>query len=331
MNLAELARLIGGRLVGDGQIDITGAGTLDSAVPGQISYLAMSAYRRFVADTQASAVIVISEIDECPCAQIVCPDPYLGFAQAMRALYPATPSTGSIHPTAVIGKNCSIGPGVDIGAYCCIGDRVSIGSGCILHPHIVIHDDVSIGADCVIHSHVSIRERSVLGDRVVLQNGCRIGSDGYGFAKTPDGGHLKIPQMGRVVIGDDVEIGANCCIDRASLSETVIGRGTKLDNLVQVGHNVIVGEDCLLVAQVGLAGTATIGNRVTLAGQVGVSGHVSIGDDTTIGGKSGVTRDIPADEVYVGYPAIPYRQWKRLQRLAKEMLASKEFDQEDET
>lgn len=320
MKLAELARIIGGRLVGDGEIEISGAGTLATAQQGHVSYLAMSAYRRFVTGTHASAVIVVSEIEECPCAQIICPDPYLGFARAMRALYPSPAPTGRIHPTAVLGEDCDIAADTDIGAYTCIGDGVRIGPGCVIHPHVVIGNAVRIGSGCVIHSHVSIREGCELGNRVVLQNGCRIGSDGYGFAKDEGGRHIKIPQVGRVCIGDDVEIGANSCIDRATLADTRVGNGTKLDNLVQVGHNVEVGENCLLVAQVGIAGSARIGNRVTLAGQVGVSGHVQIGDDATVGGKSGVTRDVPADEVYTGYPAIPHREWKQLQRIARDFL-----------
>ncbi len=319
MKLSELAQEVSGRLVGDGDIEIRSAATLVEAHAGDISYLAMHSYREMVMATSASAVLVVNEIEDCPCAQIVCADPYLAFAHVMRRLYPPAKYAPGISEQAYIGKS-KLGKGCTIFPFVYIGDNVTIGNNCVIHPNVTIQDRVTIGNDCIIHPNVSIGSDSNLGDRVILQHGCRIGGDGYGFAKDARGRHLKIPQIGRVVIEDDVEIGANSCVDRATLSATRIGRGTKLDNLVQVGHNVTVGEDSLLVAQVGIAGSSDIGNRVTLAGQVGVSSHLNIGDGATVGGKSGVTRNIPPEEVYTGYPAIPHRIWSRLQKLLQEML-----------
>lgn len=318
MKLSELASKLGGRLVGE-DADISGVSSLKDAKPGELSYLALHSYREQVLETKASGVLVVAEVNGCPCAQIVCNDPHLAFTRAMRTLFPAKDESHSISDRALILSD-GIGEGSTVYPFAYIGRESSIGRNAVIHPHVFIGDRVRIGDDCIIHSHVSIREDTQIGDRVILQDGCRIGSDGYGFAKDENGRHLKIPQVGRVVIEDDVEIGANCCVDRATFAETRIGRGTKLDNLVQVGHNVKIGEDSLLVAQVGIAGTTRIGNQVTLAGQVGVSGHISIGDGATIGGKSGVTRDVPPQEVYVGFPAIPHRQWKAIQRALKRII-----------
>ena len=329
MKLSELAERINGRLLGDGEVEISGAAPLTEAKPGEFSYLALSGYREQVMATRASAVIVVSEVEKCPCAQIVCEDPYLGFARAMRLMHPSMRPEPQISEQAVI-IDAEIAEGCLIHPFVYIGKGVRIGKHCLIHPQVTIGDGVQIGDDCVIHSNVSIREESIIGDRVILQNGCRIGSDGYGFAKEPDGRHIKIPQVGRVVIEDDVEVGANCCIDRSTFSETRIGRGCKMDNLVQVGHNVTVGPDSLLVAQVGIAGSSSIGKGVTLAGQAGISGHLNIGDGATVGGKSGVTRDVEPYETVAGYPAIPYHRWKQLQRLLTAQLEQASRDDEME-
>ncbi len=313
MKLSVLAERIGGRLIGDGDVDIQAAASLEEAGAGQLSYVAMHTYREKALTTKAAAILVVSEIEGCPAAQVVCEDPYLGFARAMLELHPPARYPARISDKAEI-VDADIGEGSRVFPFAYIGQHVKIGRRCVIFPHVFIADNVTIGDDCLIYSNVSIREKTQIGNRVILQDGCRIGTDGYGFARESDGHHVKIPQVGRVVIEDDVEIGANCCIDRATFAETRIGHGTKFDNLVQVGHNVRIGHDCLLVAQVGIAGSAKIGNNVTLAGQSGVSGHLSIGDGATIGGKSGVTRDVPPDEVYTGYPAMPHRVWSRIQK-----------------
>lgn len=318
MKLSDLAEKIDGKLSGNGDIEITGANSLEAAKEGEISYLALHSYREKALNTNASAVIVHAELPNLKASQIIMDDPYLGFAKTMRLLYPLLKPNGKVSDKAEI-NNAEIGANTQVDAFSYIGENSIIGKNCHIHPHVYIGSNVTIGDNCIIHSHVSIREDTVIGNRVILQNGCRIGSDGYGFAKE-NGKHLKIPQIGNVVIGDDVEIGANCCIDRSTLTSTIIGSGTKLDNLVQIGHNVTVGKDSLLVAQVGIAGSTTIGNKVTLAGQVGVSGHLKIGDGVTVGGKSGITKDVPPETVYTGYPAIPYSSWTRLQHLLAKML-----------
>ncbi|RJO65307.1 MAG: UDP-3-O-(3-hydroxymyristoyl)glucosamine N-acyltransferase [Myxococcales bacterium] len=328
MKLQRIAECVGGRLSGDPEMEIVRANTLAAAEPGELSYLTLNEYREQALTTRASAVLVRSLVEGCPAAQIVVADPYLAFARAMQLIYPPVAHPPGVMSPSVIAEDASIGEGATVYPFVFIGKRTHIGRRTVIHPHVFIGDDVTIGDDAAVHSHVSIREGSVIGHRAILQNGCRIGSDGYGFARDDEGRHIKIPQMGVAVIGDDVEIGANCCIDRATLAETKIGRGTKLDNLVQVGHNVVVGEDCLLVAQVGIAGSSVLGHRVTLAGQVGVSGHLTIGDDATVGGQSGVTRDIPPDEVYTGYPAMPHAKWARLQRLLARLAASESPDDE---
>jgi len=322
MKLSELATAIGGELLGNGDIEISSVASLEDAESGDISYLALHSYSELANQTKASALISHSRVKNCQAAQILCNDPYLGFAKAMRLIYPALKPSGKISGKAEI-NDATIGDGSQVDSFAFIGNEVTIGKNCHIYPHAYIGNKVQIGDNCIVHSHVSIREECTIGNRVILQNGCRIGSDGYGFAKEK-GKHLKIPQVGNVIIGDDVEIGANCCIDRSTLSSTIIGNGTKLDNLVQVGHNVTVGENSLLVAQVGIAGSSKIGNRVTLAGQVGVSGHLTIGDGATIGGKSGVTKDIPAETVYTGYPAIPYSSWTKLQHMMAQMLEKQE-------
>jgi len=330
MKLSKLAEALSGRLVGSGDIDIHGAAPLTEAEPDQLSFLALHSYREQALSTRAGAILVVAEIEGCPAAQILCSDPYLSFAKAMRLLYPSEEPSRTVSDLAFVSPDAVLGEGVTIHPFAVIEKGTRIGRNSIIYPHVYIGPRAVIGENCIIHSHVSIREDCVLGNRVILQNGVRIGSDGYGFAKDSEGHHIKIPQIGKVEIGDDVEIGANSCIDRATLSATKIGNGTKLDNLVQIGHNVTVGRDCLLVAQVGIAGSTQIGNHVTLAGQVGISGHLNIGDGSTVGGQSGVTRDIPPMEVYTGYPAIPHDQWAILQRALKKLLEKESIERERE-
>jgi UDP-3-O-[3-hydroxymyristoyl] glucosamine N-acyltransferase len=214
-----------------------------------------------------------------------------------------------VHETATVDASARLGEGVHVGAYAVIGARARVGARSVIHAHVVLYPDASVGADCVIHSSVQIRERCVLGDRVVVQNGAVIGGDGFGFAKDEAGRYVKIPQVGTVVIEDDVEIGALTAIDRAAMAETRVGRGTKIDNLVQVGHSVTIGSDTVIAGQAGIAGSAQIGNRVTLAGQVGVVGHLKVGDGAIVTAQSGIPGDLEPGEIVSGSPAFANREW----------------------
>jgi UDP-3-O-[3-hydroxymyristoyl] glucosamine N-acyltransferase len=238
-------------------------------------------------------------------------DPYLAYTRALRVFHPEPDLEPLIHPSAVIDASARIATNVAIGACAVIGRNVEIAEGVCIHPNVTIYQDVTVGAGSIIHSGVAIRERTVIGERVVIHNNSVIGCDGFGYAKDEQKRWLKIPQAGRVVIEDDVEIGAGTTIDRASVGESRIGRGTKLDNLVQIGHSCTVGEDSLLCAQVGLAGSSHIGNRVILAGQAGVAGHLTIGDDVVLTAKSATSHDIPAGKIISGIPAFDNKDWLR--------------------
>ncbi len=313
LRLSEIARQVGAELHGSDR-EVVALKPLDDAGPEDLSFCISARYTPKLEELQAAAVLVDRVHEGVTLPQLVSNTPYLTFAKLVRLFHPEKPLVAEIHPTAVVDDSAIVGTGVRIGAYCVVGEGVRIGAGTELKPNVVIADKAVLGTDCLIHSFVSIREDSVLGHRVIVQDGARIGSDGFGFARDAEGVYTKIPQVGHVVIGDDVEIGANTCIDRATLSQTVIGEGTKLDNLVQIGHNCTIGEHVIMAGHVGLAGSVKVGDRTTLAGKVGVSDNVTIGSGVLVGGKSGVTRDVPDDEIHVGYPAMPYRSWKELQR-----------------
>jgi UDP-3-O-[3-hydroxymyristoyl] glucosamine N-acyltransferase len=282
---------------------------LDEAIPGDVSFFANRKYAGSLGATHASAVILGPDGPSAPCAMLRTTDPYLAFANAVALLAPDDRPAPGLSPHAVIAADAKLGEGVSIGPCATIGSGVVIGARTIIHPHAVIYPDVSIGDDCVIHSHVSIRERCHLGSRVIVQNGAVIGSDGFGFAKRPDGTYQKIPQVANVVIEDDVEIGANTTIDRPAVGQTLIQSGTKIDNLVQIAHGVHVGHNVTLVAQVGIAGSSKIGDSVVLAGQVGIAGHLEIGAGTIATAQSGVPNSVPAGSFISGYPAIDNRDW----------------------
>jgi UDP-3-O-[3-hydroxymyristoyl] glucosamine N-acyltransferase len=262
----------------------------------------------WLASTRASAVIVSPEL-ATPLPSIVSPTPYLAYARAAQLLHPQKRPPAGIHPTAVVDASARLGEDVHVGALAVIGPDARVGARTVIHPHVVVYAEVEIGEDCVLHSGVQVRERCRLGRRVVVQNGAVIGGDGFGFARDERGRYEKIPQVGIVVIEDDVEIGALSAVDRASLSETRIGRGTKIDNLVQIGHSVTIGEDSVLAGQVGVAGSTRIGNRVTLAGQVGVAGHLAIGDGAVATAQTGIPNSVEKGAVVSGYPAIDNRDW----------------------
>ena len=313
MKLSELALLTSARVEGDfDNLEITGAAGLDEATSGQVTFLANPRYTPRVSSTFASAIYVSEETSvERNIAILRARDPYLAYTRALILFHPAVEVHPFIHPTAQIDPTARIASGVSIGAGSVIARDVVIDEGVQLHPNVTIYSGVIIGKDSIIHSGVAVRERTQLGQRVVIHNNAVIGCDGFGYAKDEKGAWLKIPQTGRVVIEDDVEIGAGTTIDRASVGETRIGRGTKIDNLVQIGHSCTVGEDSLLCAQVGLAGSSHVGSRVILAGQVGVAGHLTIGDDAVMTAKSAVSHDVVAGKMISGIPAFDNREWLR--------------------
>ncbi len=308
MRLAELAARLGCELRGDGEREIRGVGGLDDAGPGELSFLANPRYAGKLAATRAEAV-VIGPDHATPLPAIVSDNPYLTFARAVALLRPAPLPAAGVHPSAQIDASAVLGPGVHVGPLAVVGARVKIGPRSVVHAGVVLYERVEIGEDCVLHAGVSVREGCRLGHRVVVQNGAVIGSDGFGFARDADGRYRKFPQVGVVVIEDDVEIGALTAIDRAALGETRIGRGSKLDNLVQIGHSVAIGEDTVIAAQVGIAGSTKIGRRVTLAGQVGIVGHIEIGDGVVVTAQSGIPGSLEAGAVASGSPAIENRAW----------------------
>ena len=314
MKLSELAALTGARLEGtNDDIEITGAAGLDEATEGDVTFLANPKYTPRVNTTRGSAIYLSEEATTDRQISILrVKDPYLAYTRALRIFYPEPEFKAFIHPSAVIDPTAQLPEGkVAIGAHSVIGRNVQIGPGVTIHPNVTIYDDVTIGSGSVIHSGVAVRERTVIGERVIIHNNSVIGCDGFGYAKDEQRRWLKIPQAGRVVLDDDVEIGAGTTIDRASVGESRIGRGSKIDNLVQIGHSCSVGEDSLLCAQVGLAGSSHIGSRVILAGQAGVAGHLTIGDDVVLTAKSATSHDIPAGKVISGIPAFDNRDWLR--------------------
>jgi UDP-3-O-[3-hydroxymyristoyl] glucosamine N-acyltransferase len=313
MKLSELASLTGASIEGsDEDLEITGAAGLDDAAAGQVTFLSNPRYTPRINTTKASAIYLAEDVKIAkPVAVLRAKDPYLAYTRALRLFHPEPQLEPFIDPSAVIDPTARIAKGVTVGPCSAIGRNVEIAEGVWLHPNVTIYNDVKIGKDSVIHSGVAVRERSIIGERVVIHNNAVIGCDGFGYAKDEERRWLKIPQAGRVVIEDDVEIGAGTTIDRASVGESRIGRGSKIDNLVQIGHSCTVGEDSLLCAQVGLAGSSHIGNRVVLAGQAGVAGHLTIGDDVVLTAKSATSHDIPAGKMISGIPAFDNRDWLR--------------------
>jgi UDP-3-O-[3-hydroxymyristoyl] glucosamine N-acyltransferase len=312
MKLKEIAEKLGARLdPPDAEVEISSVGAIETALPGQITFAVSSKFAPMAKATSASAVIVDEKFPALEKPTLRIKNPQFAYARAVGLLHALPREKRGIHPTAVIDPSARIGANASIGACVVIGADVEIDEGCTLLPHVVIYRDVKIGKNFFAHAHVSIRENCAIGNNVQLHNGVVIGSDGFGFAKDDAGDWYKIPQIGRVVIEDDVEIQANSCIDRASLGETRIGRNTKMDNLSHVAHNCIVGENSMLCAQVGLAGSTEIGENVILAGQVGVAGHCKIGDGVIVTAQSGTHGDIPPGSMVSGSPAFDHKQWLR--------------------
>ncbi len=316
--LRELAEYVGGTVAGDDEVEISGVAAIEVAQAGEITFIAHPRYFPKLAETKASAVIISKEITPSPKPLLCVSNPYLAFAKILT-LFSQKPYQPKgidpntwISPTAQLGQEITIFPFVSIGERCRIGDRV------ILYPGVFVGEDSSIGEESVLYPNVSIYPRTVIGKRVILHSGVVVGADGFGYVKEGKK-NVKIPQMGKVEIEDDVEIGANTTIDRATLGKTIIRSGVKIDNLVQVAHNVVVGEDSIIVAQVGIAGSTKIGSNVTLGGQVGVADHVEIGDNVMVGAQSGVPSDLAANQAYVGSPVLPHREWLRVANVSPKL------------
>lgn len=315
MKLSDIARKLDCRLEGPGEASIDGISGIEHAEPGQITFLANRRYFPLLKTTRASAVLVeegihIERDAAMPVlAALRTANPYLAFAHAIELFYQPPRYEPGFHPTALIAKSARIGTGAHIGPYCVVGEDVQIGQNAVLHSFVNIYQGVQVGDDFFAHSHAVVREFCRIGNRVILQNGAIIGGDGLGFAKQKDGTWYKMQQSGPAVLEDDVEVQANACVDRATVGETRIGRGTKLDDLVIVGHASRVGANTMLCGQVGLAGSTKVGDGCILAGQVGTAGHLSIGDGSVVTAKSGVPNDIPPRSMFSGYPAVDNRQW----------------------
>jgi UDP-3-O-[3-hydroxymyristoyl] glucosamine N-acyltransferase len=310
MKLSALASALDVRLEnGSSDTEITGLNGIEQAGPGELTFVSNPKYAAAARTTKASAVIVSEDFPAIPVAMLRAKDPYLTFARALELFHARARYAPGVHPTAVVDASARIGAGAHIGPYVVVGEDVSIGADAVLLAHVVIYRGVMIGDNFFAHAHSVVRENCRIGNNVLLQNGVVIGGDGFGFAKTAEGRWHKIPQPAPVVIEDDVEVQANSCIDRASVGETHIGRGVKVDNLVQVGHGSRVGSDTLLCAQVGLAGSSNIGNRVILTGQVGVVGHCKVGDNAIVTPQSGVAGNIPAGALVSGAPAVDHKAW----------------------
>jgi UDP-3-O-[3-hydroxymyristoyl] glucosamine N-acyltransferase len=316
MKLGQIASALNASLEnGSPDTEITGLNGIEQAGPSELTFVANSKYAAAARLTRAAAVIVAENFPAIPAATLCVEDPYLGFARALELFHQPLQYAPGIHPTAIIHRTAEVGRNAHIGPYAVIDENVEIGDNAVLLAHVVIYRGVKIGEDFFAHAHATVRENCRIGNRVLLHNGVVIGSDGFGFAKTSEGKWHKIPQPAPVVIEDDVEIQANSCIDRASVGETRIGRGVKIDNFVQVGHGSQVGEDSLLCSQVGLAGSTEIGKRVILTGQVGVVGHCKIGDAAIVTPQSGVAHDIPAGALVSGAPAVDHKLWLKYSAL----------------
>jgi UDP-3-O-[3-hydroxymyristoyl] glucosamine N-acyltransferase len=316
MKLAQIAFELNARLEnGSPNTEISGVAGIEQAGEGELTFIANVKYTAAARSTKASAVIVAEDFPAIAAAMLRCKNPYLAFARAIALFYQPENYAPGIHPTAVIHPSARIGEGAHIGPYVVIGEDVQIGKNAVLLAHVVIYRGVKAGDNFTAHAHAVIRERCRLGNNVLLQNGVIIGADGFGFAKDDSGRWHKIPQPQPVIIGDDVEIQANSCIDRASVGETRIAHGTKIDNLVQVGHGSHIGEDSLLASQVGLAGSTEVGNNVILTGQVGVVGHCKIGDGAIVTPQSGVAGDVAAGAIVSGAPAIDHKLWLKVSAL----------------
>lgn len=309
--LRELAERVGGCVTGNADTWIEGIKGIDEAGLTDLTF-AVPPHLERAANSNAAAVIIPFSVESYEKPAIRAQNPRVAFTRLLTLFTPAPQVERGVHPTAVVGKNVFLADNVAVMAHVFIGDDVQVGAGTIVYPHTFVGDGSIIGSDCIIHPNVTLRERTVLGSRVIIQSGAVLGGDGFGFV-TVDGEHLKVPQVGNVIIEDDVEIGSNTAVDRATTGSTVIKRGTKIDNLVHIAHNDVIGEHCFIVAQTGISGSVTVGHHVTLAGQTGTAGHINIGANSVFIGKAGITKDTPANYFGAGIPARPHQEWLREQ------------------
>jgi UDP-3-O-[3-hydroxymyristoyl] glucosamine N-acyltransferase len=335
MKLGDLASRLGAELRGDAELEVAGVKGIEEAGPTEITFVANPKYAGLARRTKAAAVLVDPDFQEIAAATLRIKNPYLAFSRALGLFYQPPVYAPGIHPTAVIDPTSVIGEGAHIGAYVVVGPKVRLGANATLLPHVVLYPGVVAGTHLFAHAHAVVRENCILGDHVTLENGAIVGADGFGFAKNEAGHWEKIPQSGPVRLGDRVDVQANACIDRATVGETAIGEGSKIDNLVQIGHGSKVGENTLVCAQTGLAGSSVIGNNVILAGQTGVAGHCTVGDGVILTAQSAVSHDVPPGKTLSGSPGFDNRVWlravtifqrlpellKRLDRLEKKVAA----------
>ncbi len=327
MKLSEIAKLLDGEFTGKDDIDISRVAKIEDAGPGDISFLANLKYKKYLTTTRAGALLIarnseFEELRQRPALNIIrVADPYTAFLRMIDIFTPSAQQLApGIHPTAVIAASAAIGNNAAIGAHVVIGDRCAIGDNVSIYPGTVLGTDVTIGENSLLYPNITVREHCIIGKRVIIHSSTVVGSDGFGFAPKPDGSYEKIPQRGIVIIEDDVEIGANCSIDRATLGETRIKRGAKLDNLIQVAHNVVIGEHTVIAGQTGISGSTKIGNYCVIAGQVGLPGHIEIADHTTIGAKSGIPKSITEPgKTFFGYPAKEHGRAFRIEAVIRQL------------
>jgi UDP-3-O-[3-hydroxymyristoyl] glucosamine N-acyltransferase len=310
VKLKDIAALVGGSLKGDGEIEISDVRGVESAGEGHVTFVAKKKFIKQLAQSKASAVILDKEID-LKVAQVIAANPMQAFARLLSAFHPETQPEPRVDSRAAIGQNVKLGDNVTIFPFVCIGDNVVIGGGTVLHPGVVVGPECRIGENAVLHANVTLYRKTIVGNRAILHAGVVIGADGFGYTVDEKGEHFKIPQIGQVTIEDDVEIGANTCVDRATLGSTTVKRGTKIDNLVQIAHNCTIGEHSILVSQVGMAGSCTLGHHVVLAGQVGLADHVTIGDQAILTAQSGTFRDVESKDVQGGSPSVSVNTWRK--------------------
>jgi UDP-3-O-[3-hydroxymyristoyl] glucosamine N-acyltransferase len=310
MKLQEIAERLGGTVEGDGSLEITGINGMELAEQGQVTFLADKKFKDQLKTSNASAVIVQKAL-ETDKAQVIHPAPALAFAKLLAEFHPVPRPQPGIDDKASIAEGVQLGKDVTISPFVFIGKDVVIGDNTVLHPGVVVHDGCRIGSNTTVYANVVVGRDSVIGSHVVLHAGVVIGTDGFGYTPDEKGRHVKINQVGRVVIEDHVEIGANSCIDRAAFGETIVREGTKIDNLVQIAHNCDIGPHCIIVSQAGIAGTSKLGHHVVLAGQVGVADHITIGDQVVVAAQAGVSKNLLEPGFYGGYPAISAMDWKR--------------------
>ncbi len=307
---------------GDGEIELTGAAGLETAGPGDLVFLESPRLRPVLEACPAAAVVAKPEEPLKPGRPVIrAADPHRAFARAVRLMFPAEPPAPGVHASACVSPAARIAPDATVGPFCVVAEGVEIGPRTVLHPLVCLAARSKVGADCVLHARVTIGEDCLLGDRVILHPGVVIGADGFGYLREDAGRYFKIPQVGRVRIEDDVEIGANSCVDRAALDETVVRRGAKIDDLVMIAHNVEIGEDTIVVAQTGIAGSSRIGRDVILGGQVGIPDHLTIGDGSIVAAKSGVTKSLPAKSFVSGSPHLDVRTWRKVWAILPDLPA----------